>query len=47
MHASRPTLHGLEMHLVQIHKMVEEFEPTVVVVDPISNFVAAGSTRTR
>jgi circadian clock protein KaiC len=43
LHASRPTLHGLEMHLVQIHKMVEEFEPSVVVVDPISNFVAAGN----
>ncbi|HEY2336545.1 MAG TPA: circadian clock protein KaiC [Burkholderiales bacterium] len=43
LHASRPTLHGLEMHLVQIHKMVEEFEPKVVVVDPISNFVSAGN----
>jgi circadian clock protein KaiC len=45
LHASRPTLHGLEMHLVQIHKMVEEFEPSVVVVDPISNFVNAGTTQ--
>ncbi|HEX6693050.1 MAG TPA: circadian clock protein KaiC [Burkholderiales bacterium] len=45
LHASRPTLHGLEMHLVQMHKMVEEFEPTVVVVDPISNFVNAGSAQ--
>ena len=45
LHASRPTLHGLEMHLVQIHKMVEEFEPKVVVVDPISNFVNAGNAR--
>jgi circadian clock protein KaiC len=43
LHASRPTLHGLEMHLVQIHKMVEEFDPSVVVVDPMSNFVAAGN----
>jgi circadian clock protein KaiC len=38
-HASRPTLHGLEMHLVQIHKMIAEFEPSAVIVDPISNFV--------
>jgi circadian clock protein KaiC len=45
LHASRPTLQGLEMHLVQIHKMVEEFEPSVVVVDPISNFVAAGNAQ--
>ena len=38
-HASRPTLHGLEMHLVQIHKSVAEFEPAAVVVDPVSNFI--------
>jgi circadian clock protein KaiC len=43
MHASRPTFHGLEMHLVQIHKMVVEFEPAAVVIDPISNFSASGS----
>ncbi len=44
MHASRPTFHGLEMHLVQIHKMVTEFKPHAVVIDPISNFSAAGDT---
>jgi circadian clock protein KaiC len=42
-HSSRPTLHGLEMHLVQIHKIVSEFEPAAVVVDPVSNFID-GST---
>jgi circadian clock protein KaiC len=42
-HASRPTLHGLEMHLVRIHKLIEEFEPAAVVIDPISNFMAAGN----
>jgi circadian clock protein KaiC len=36
-HASRPTLHGLEQHLVMMHEMVTEFRPAVVVVDPISN----------
>ncbi|HKQ28847.1 MAG TPA: circadian clock protein KaiC, partial [Burkholderiales bacterium] len=41
--ASRPTLHGIEMHLAVIHKMVNEFEPQVVIVDPISNFAAAGT----
>jgi len=44
MHASRPTFHGLEMHLVQIHKMVTEFKPSAVVIDPISNFSSSGST---
>jgi circadian clock protein KaiC len=43
MHASRPTLHGLEMHLVQVHKMVSDFDPSVVIIDPISNFVAGGT----
>jgi circadian clock protein KaiC len=38
-HASRPTLFGLEMHLVKIHKMVAEFKPEAVIVDPISNFI--------
>ncbi len=36
-HSSRPTLHGLEQHLVMMHEMVKSFKPTVVVVDPISN----------
>jgi circadian clock protein KaiB len=27
------------MHLVQIHKMVAQFDPAAVVIDPISNFV--------
>ena len=43
MHASRPTFHGLEMHLVQIHKMVQEFEPAAVIIDPISNFSSGGT----
>ncbi|HEY5900788.1 MAG TPA: circadian clock protein KaiC [Burkholderiales bacterium] len=44
MHASRPTLHGLEMHLVQVHKMVTEFDPSVVIIDPISNFATGGTS---
>lgn len=42
-HASRPTLNGLEMHLVAIHKLVHEFRPQVVVLDPITNLVTVGS----
>ncbi len=41
--ASRPTLHGMEMHLATIHKMVNDFEPQVVIIDPISNFATAGT----
>jgi circadian clock protein KaiC len=43
MHASRPTLLGLEAHLVKIHKMVEDFSPGTVVLDPISNFMTSGT----
>jgi len=35
--ASRPTLHGLEQHLLMIHDAVHAFGPSVVAVDPISN----------
>lgn len=41
--ASRPTLNGLEMHLVTIHKLVTNFKPQVVVIDPITNLVTVGS----
>jgi circadian clock protein KaiC len=40
---SRPSLYGLEMHLVTMHKAIEGFKPVIVVVDPISNLVAAAS----
>jgi circadian clock protein KaiC len=36
-HASRPTLGGLEQHLVVMHRTIMEERPDVVVVDPISN----------
>ena len=35
--ASRPTLYGVEMHLVAIHKLIHDFKPAAVVIDPISN----------
>ena len=35
--ASRPTLHGLEQHLVHMYQLVRDMKPSVVVVDPISN----------
>ena len=42
-HASRPSSHGLEMHLVAVHKLVEQLRPQTLVMDPISNLTAAGS----
>jgi circadian clock protein KaiC len=40
-HASRPTLLGLEQHLVMMHDLVRAFHPTVVAIDPISNLTMA------
>ncbi|MCQ9373278.1 circadian clock protein KaiC [Methyloversatilis sp. XJ19-13] len=36
-HSSRPTLQGLEQHLVMMHDAVRSFHPSIVVVDPIGN----------
>ncbi len=41
--AARPTLNGLEMHLVSIHKMVNDFKPKAVVLDPITNLISVGT----
>jgi circadian clock protein KaiC len=41
--ASRPTLHGLEMRLLNVHQLVEQHRPGAVVLDPISNLVTTGS----
>jgi len=38
--AGRPGEYGLEMHLVRIHKMVEQCRPQLVIVDPITNLMA-------
>lgn len=43
--AQRPFLHGLEMHLVSMHKEIDQFRPSAVIVDPISNLISAGNTR--
>jgi circadian clock protein KaiC len=42
-HSARPTRYGLEMHLAQMHKLIRDFKPSVVVIDPISNFISAGT----
>jgi len=42
-YASRPTMYGLEMHLVAIHKAIRKFKPKVVVLDPITNLITVGT----
>jgi len=42
-HAARPSLYGLEMHLASMFKEIAAFRPAVVIVDPITSLLAAGS----
>ena len=44
-HATRSTVYGLEMHLVTCHKLVAEFKPDVLVLDPIGTLTMGGSER--
>jgi len=42
-HSSRPSLNGLELHLLTLRKLIKEYEPTTIVIDPISNLITVGS----
>ena len=42
-HSSRPSLSGLEMHLLVLHRLIEQHQPQTIVVDPISSLVSVGS----
>jgi circadian clock protein KaiC len=42
-HAARPTLYGLEMHLATMFKEISAFGPDVVIVDPMTSLLSAGS----
>ena len=42
-HAERPSVYGLETHLLTMHKAINEFKPAVVVIDPITNLISAGN----
>jgi circadian clock protein KaiC len=41
----RPSLLGLEAHLAAMQNLVDEFDPAVVVLDPISDLVGVGTMR--
>jgi len=43
-HASRPSLQGLEMHLLTLHKLINEFQPKTVIIDPISSLITIGNS---
>jgi circadian clock protein KaiC len=40
---ARPTIYGLEMHLVTMYDLIREFKPKIVILDPITDFFAVGS----
>lgn len=42
--ARRPNLYGLETHLAAMHREVAAFQPTAVIVDPLSALMAAGAS---
>ncbi|HYL96229.1 MAG TPA: circadian clock protein KaiC [Terriglobales bacterium] len=43
-HAVRPTSTGLEGHLAAMHKLITDYKPSVVVVDPITNLISIGDS---
>jgi circadian clock protein KaiC len=43
--STRPSAHGLEAHLASILHTIDDFDPHLVVVDPISAFSEAGGNR--
>jgi circadian clock protein KaiC len=42
-HSARPSLYGLEMHLATMFKEIVAFQPHVVIVDPITSLMDAGT----
>jgi circadian clock protein KaiC len=43
--STRPSFFGLEMHLLDLYKTIEEFKPHAVVIDPLTSLIAEGSQR--
>ncbi len=41
--ATRSSSNGLEMHLAKFYKLIRQFQPSVVVVDPITNLITTGN----
>ncbi len=39
----RPTVHGLEHHLMTMQFMIDDFDPAAVVVDPVTNLTQVGA----
>ncbi len=42
-HSARPTTFGLEMHLVKMHRIIQQMDPSIVVVDPVTALLYSGA----
>ena len=43
--STRPSFFGLEMHLLDLYKLIEEFNPQAVVIDPLTSLIGEGDER--
>jgi len=43
--AWRPTQYGMEMHLLRIHKIIEKYKPSNIIIDPITNLITASTEK--
>ena len=41
--STRPSFFGLEMHLLDLYKMIADFEPKVVIIDPLTSLIGQGN----
>ena len=41
--STRPSFFGLEMHLLDLYKLLAEFQPTTVVIDPLTSLLGQGN----
>jgi len=42
--AIRPTMYNLEIHLAMMQKLIQDFQPETIVVDPVTSFDLIGNT---
>jgi circadian clock protein KaiC len=42
-YAARASMYGLETHLAMMHKLIAQYQPHVVVADPINSFASVGT----
>jgi circadian clock protein KaiC len=43
--STRPSFFGLEMHLLDLYKLIAEFKPQTVVIDPLTSLIGEGDQR--